>query len=418
MSSAAEDPRRAFAREIVERLRAAGHTAYWAGGCVRDELLGVPPKDYDVATSTTPDEIRAVFGRRRTHAVGAAFGVITVIGSKSQGHVEVATFREDIGYSDGRRPDRVAFTTPEQDALRRDFTINGLFYDPHDDRVIDYVGGQEDLGRKVVRAIGEPRHRFSEDKLRMIRGVRIAATYAFHLEEQTAAAIRAMAEDVSTVSAERIGGELRRMLQDASRARAVELLHETRLLGVLLLEVETLFALPGEAARDTLRVLGALAAPSLALALAALLHRAGQGALADAVAERMRFSNKERQRAAWLLDHLGEIGQAPVMPWPRLQRLLIDRGAGELVDLFAAVHGPEHPAVRCCRERLALPPDQLNPPPLVTGDDLVRHGARPGRRFGPVLERVRDAQLEGRVTTHDEALKLAASLLAGEEPEH
>src|SRR5688572_25996293 len=170
---------RAFALEIVEKLRAAGFEALWAGGCVRDELLGLVPKDYDVATSATPEQIRNLFGRRRTLAVGAAFGVITVLGPRAAGQIEVATFRTDAAYSDGRHPDAVTFTTAEHDAQRRDFTINGLFFDPVAQKIVDYVGGQDDIQRRIVRAIGDPRLRLREDRLRMLRAVRFAATFQF-----------------------------------------------------------------------------------------------------------------------------------------------------------------------------------------------------------------------------------------------
>ena len=221
---------RVFAREIVEKLRAHGFEALWAGGCVRDELLGIRPKDYDVATSATPDQIRDVFGRRRTLEIGAAFGVITVLGPRAAGQIEVATFRTDATYSDGRHPDSVSFTDAEHDAQRRDFTINGLFFDPLTDRVVDYVGGQADLNARIVRAIGSPRLRFSEDRLRMLRAVRFAATFAFTIEPETLRAIQEMAVDVTRVSPERIGMEIRRMLLDPNRAVALELLRETKLL--------------------------------------------------------------------------------------------------------------------------------------------------------------------------------------------
>ena len=180
---------RAFAVEVVRQLRAAGFEAVWAGGCVRDQLLGLNPKDYDVATNATPEQVREVFGRRKSIPVGAAFGVIAIVGPREAGVVEVATFRRDVGYSDGRRPDAVAFTTAEEDAQRRDFTINGLFYDPVDERVLDFVGGQADLKRGIVRAIGDARERFTEDKLRMLRAVRIAATFDFDIDPTTLAAV-------------------------------------------------------------------------------------------------------------------------------------------------------------------------------------------------------------------------------------
>ena len=232
-------PAREFAVEIVRKLRAAGHTALLAGGCVRDLLLGREPKDFDVATTARPEQVRDLFGHRRTLAVGASFGVIVVVpprGSEA-GQVEVATFRTEGPYQDGRRPESVAFCTPEEDAQRRDFTINGMFYDPVEARVLDFVGGEADLAARVLRAIGDPHARMREDKLRMLRAVRFAATLDFMLDEVTAAAVREMAHEIVVVSHERIAQELRRMLVDTHRRRAVELCDSVGLLSVILPEV-------------------------------------------------------------------------------------------------------------------------------------------------------------------------------------
>src|SRR3954462_9234325 len=187
---------RDFALEIAQKLRDAGFEALWAGGCVRDELLGLTPKDYDVATSATPEQIRDLFGLRRTLPIGAAFGVITVLGPRPTGQIEVATFRTDAAYSDGRHPDSVSFTTAEHDAQRRDFTINGLFYDPIAEKVVDYVKGQEDLKRRTIRAIGDPHLRLSEDKLRMLRAIRFAAAFSFNIDPDTLQAIQEMAPQI------------------------------------------------------------------------------------------------------------------------------------------------------------------------------------------------------------------------------
>ena len=218
-----------FASEVTVSLQRAGHTAYWAGGCVRDAILGRAPKDYDVATSATPDEVRELFGFKRTLPIGASFGVITVVGPKSAGQIEVATFRRDGGYSDGRRPDSVEFTDAREDAVRRDFTINGMFFDPATEEVIDFVGGQEDIKRQVIRAIGDPHKRIEEDKLRMLRAVRFAATYEFALDPQTRDAVSAHAAEIEVVSGERIGAELVRMLSHPTFRIAVEKLHQTGL---------------------------------------------------------------------------------------------------------------------------------------------------------------------------------------------
>ncbi len=401
------DRQRALALEIVKKLRAAGFAALWAGGCVRDELLGIVPKDYDVATNATPDQIRDLFGRRRTLAIGAAFGVVTVLGPRPAGQVEVATFRSDATYSDGRHPDSVTFTTAEADAARRDFTINGLFYDPLEDQVVDYVGGRRDLERCVVRAIGDPDQRINEDRLRMLRAVRFAAAFGFHLDEATCHAIRRSAGQIGEVSAERIGAEIRRMLTGDHRAVAMELLRETELLAKVLPEVAAL------APRDwgeTLRTLSRLDGPTLPAALAALLVHTADPGVAATVGRRLRYTNKEIERAAWLIDRLPVARQAADAPWPQLQRVLVHDGVAELVALLEATIGADAPAVELCRARLAWPAERLNPPPLVDGSDLIAHGLTPGPEFAALLERVRDAQLDGQISTRDEALALVDRL--------
>ena len=266
------DEQRRFAVEVVRRLREAGFEAYWAGGCVRDQLLGRTPKDYDVATNAVPDQVRKLFGRRRTLAIGAAFGVIAVIGPKPAGTVEVTTFRRDAPYSDGRHPDSVTFSSAEEDASRRDFTINGLFYDPIERRVIDFVGGQADLADKHLRAIGRARERFAEDKLRMLRAVRFAAAFAFALDDEIRAAIAEMAAEIHVVSPERIAMEMRRMLADPSRAAGVRLMLETGLAAEVLPEIVPCDDGQRRRLDDTLDVLSRLGRQcGFPLALAALL---------------------------------------------------------------------------------------------------------------------------------------------------
>jgi poly(A) polymerase len=407
------DVQREFAVDVVRRLRALGFEAVWAGGCVRDRLLGLAPKDYDVATNARPEQVREVFGRRWTIPVGSAFGVIAVVGPKPAGNVEVATFRRDVGHSDGRRPDAVAYTTAEEDAQRRDFTINGLFYDPIDERVLDFVGGQEDLRSGIVRAIGEPRARFEEDKLRMLRAVRFAATFDFEVDAATLAAVQEMAEEVLVVSAERIAAELRRMLVDPRRERAVALLAEARLLGVLLPEAGGA-AMAGSAEIErALRLLAAVCEPSFGQSLAALLFALGVGADAAAIGRRWRLSNDETDRSQYLATHAAALDAAQDMPWPVVQRMLIHPYAAELVSLHAAracIGEGNAEAVAFCQERLGWPPEKLNPLPLISGDDLKRNGIRPGPRFKTLLDEVRDAQLEGRVTTREEAIALARTI--------
>ncbi|MEE8451335.1 MAG: CCA tRNA nucleotidyltransferase [Thermoguttaceae bacterium] len=411
------EEQRRFATQIVRQLREAGFEAYWAGGCVRDQLLGRTPKDYDIASSATPEQIRELFGRRRTLAIGAAFGVITVLGPKPAGMVEVTTFRQDAQYSDGRHPDSVTFSSAEEDAARRDFTINGLFYDPIEQRVIDYVGGREDLDRRVIRAIGRPEQRFAEDKLRMLRAVRFAATFDFQLEADTAAVVRRMADQITVVSPERIAMEIRRMLVEPCRAEAVRLLVETGLAGILLPEIVPADDRRRESYRRALAVLGRLREPGFPLALATLLGEFVNMDDAHEVCLRWKLSNKETDRVDWLIEYRVAIGDAQSMPWSRLQPILIAPGIEDLLALNEAAAeagidaGVGADEVAYCRELLEQPDDQLDPPPLLTGDDLIAHGIPSGPKYRILLEHVRADQLDGSIETKAEALALVDRLL-------
>ena len=413
-----QEQQQRFAADVVRQLRAAGFQAYWAGGCVRDRLLGRQPKDYDVATDATPPEVRRVFRRRKTVAVGAAFGVITVLGPVGAGQVEVATFRQDDTYSDGRHPDRVVFSTPQEDASRRDFTINGLFYDPVEDRVIDLVGGQQDLAAGLIRAIGDPCRRFEEDKLRLLRAVRFAATFGFALEERTAEAIRRMAPGIAVVSPERIGAEMQRTLTDPGRSRGVRLLLETGLAALVLPEIVPADDEDRRGLERSLAILDRLDGPSLPLALAALLgDRTGPSGAAD-VCRRWRLSNAQADRVAWLLEHRAALRTAPDVPWSAIHRLIIADWIEELLALEEAtvsVAGGDMAHVAWCRSRLQQPRDLLDPPPLLTGVDLLRHGVAAGPVYRVVLDEVRRAQLDGEVRTQAEALELAGRVLRKEE---
>ena len=426
MSSAATSENRQFAMEVVRRLREAGFEALWAGGCVRDQLMGWRPEDYDVATSAVPEQIRNVFGRSRTLAIGAAFGVIFVLGPKRGGQVEVATFRRDAEYSDGRHPDSVAFSTAEEDAQRRDFTINGMFFDPLTDQVIDYVGGQQDLQRKIIRAIGDPHQRFAEDKLRLLRAVRFAATFDFEIEKSTRAAIVRQAHEITVVSAERIAGEMRRMLVHANRAGAVQLLSECRLLSALLPESAALGPI-GSADEDksagtpwgrTLLTLQRLYQPSFPMALAALLREMCEPSTveqhpAKPIVLRLRLSGSETDSVVRLLSEAPAVRAATRIPWPQLQRILVADSVDELLAFSEAVahvvDGHTHD-IEFCRRKLMLPADELNPPPLLTGNDLRALGVPRGPIYKTLLEEARDAQLEKRIATKSEALALAERL--------
>jgi tRNA nucleotidyltransferase/poly(A) polymerase len=409
----ADTLQRELAMEITRQLRDAGFQALWAGGCVRDQLLGLVPKDYDVATNARPEQVQELFGKRRTLAIGASFGVIAVL-KKGCLPVEVATFRSDGAYIDGRRPTTVQYTTAEQDSQRRDFTINGMFYDPLANEVIDYVGGQKDLENRVVRAIGDPRARFAEDKLRMLRAVRFATTLEFELDRATLAAVQEMAAEITVISAERIGAELTRLLVHPRRSQGIKLLHSAGLLGVLLPELADDAAKDSEVWQKTLTVLASLESRELGTTFAALLGERDEQVNIAEVGRRFRFANSDIELANWLRKNLPNVAKADALPWPQLQRILVHENSAELLSLGRVSLGRDHQGVRHCEKCLQLPPEKLNPVPLLTGDDLVRQGHQPGPYFAKVLNAVRDSQLEGEVINQTEALVLAEQLIRGE----
>ena len=406
-------PQRDFAVEVVRQLRAAGHTALFAGGCVRDLLLGRPAKDYDVATTARPDEVQQLFGHKRTLPVGASFGVIIVMGPRQAGHVEVATFRTEGPYHDGRRPASVAFCTPEEDAQRRDFTINGMFYDPMEARVLDFVGGEVDLAARIVRAIGDPHERVREDKLRMLRAVRFTATLDFALDQVTANAVRDMAGQLVIVSAERIAQELKKMLVDPHRRRAIELCEEVGLLPIILPELNRETREPA-AHEVTLRMLELLAQPSFELALAALLHSLAAPAVVSQICRRLKLSNEEMDRITWLVAHQQDLMDAPVQSLARLKRTLAHPFRDDLISLMRvkllATEANLQPALFCDEYLAQTPQATIDPPPLITGDTLKKLGMNPGPAFKAVLESVRDAQLNGEITTMEQAITLAQQM--------
>ncbi|MDA7979000.1 MAG: CCA tRNA nucleotidyltransferase [Pirellulales bacterium] len=422
-----------FAIQAVELLRAAGFEAYWAGGCVRDLLLGGLPKDYDVATAATPKQVRKVFRDFHTLGVGAAFGVIIVVGPQGAGQLDVATFRADDTYSDGRRPDSVTFSTAQEDVQRRDFTINGLLFDPIEQRVIDYVGGQLDLESQIIRAIGEPVVRLAEDKLRMLRAVRFAARLGFLIDRQTRSAIEEMVAEISVVSAERITEELRSMLAHPTRATAISLCREIGLSLHILPEAEDAHRRSDGSASDaawdyTLRQMDALEAPSLPLTLAVLLRNYAAGVKqrerSNRLMEfgrRMRISTDDAQRLDWLVRHGRGLWGARKRPWSQVQRMLIGNGIRELIAMHQAelaVIAEDHPTdedrlanwradLDFCSQRLDGPKEQLDPAPLITGDDLIAAGVPRGKHYQRILTVVRDAQLDGKIDTPEEGLQHA-----------
>jgi len=407
---------REFAIEAVRILQQAGFRALWAGGCVRDELLGLHPHDYDVATDARPEQVMKLF--RRCLAVGAAFGVIEVIGPRGPHRkhltVEVATFRSDGAYTDGRHPDSVTFSSAEQDAQRRDFTINGLFFDPIAEDVFDYVGGRADLAAGVLRAIGDPVARFTEDKLRVLRAVRIAARFDLDIDAATLAAARDIAPQIAVVSAERIAEELRKLLAHPNRARGVKLLREFDLIAPVLPELESANW------DDVVRVEELLEGEvSFELAFAAMLHRLVPSQV-ERVADRLKLSRAESVRLAWLVQMHESLLESPTMRLSRLKPILIHPGIGELLALHRAIaraggRSVEH--VAFCEAMLReTPPEELNPPPLVTGEDLIALGLKPGPEFKRLLDAVRERQLENRLRSKDAGLQLVRELQAAPGP--
>ncbi|MBM3981160.1 MAG: CCA tRNA nucleotidyltransferase [Planctomycetes bacterium] len=401
---------REFALDVVQNLQRAGYTALWAGGCVRDELLGLKPQDYDVATSARPEQLRPLFKRR--NEIGAHFGVVQVIGPRGTGGewltIEVATFRSDGAYVDGRRPESVVFSSPAEDAQRRDFTINGMFLDPITGELIDFVGGRADLSAKVLRAIGDPAARFTEDKLRVLRAARMATRFDLTIDPATHDAARRMAAEVRVVSAERIAEELRKLLVHTNRARGVALLGELGLAAAILPEVT------GEWDRAA-RVVEALARSQAAfpLVFAALLHSVG-ASVAEGIALRLRLSNVETARVCWLVENRSALLDAPTMRASKLKPLLAHEGSADLLALhraLAVATGTSAAHVEYCEAVLRdTPPGELNPPPVLTGSDLIALGLKPGPEFKRLLDAVHEAQLDGRAGSKEQALALVREL--------
>ena len=435
---------RAFAERICRSLRRAGHQAYLVGGCVRDILLEREPADYDVATDATPDRVQQLFPH--SLAVGAKFGVIVVTEDSESGsavQVEVATFRSDISYSDGRHPDRVVYSAaPQEDAKRRDFTNNALFLDPETQEILDFVGGRDDLRAGVVRAIGRPADRFREDKLRMVRAVRFAARFRYAIESASLTAILKSASDIHEVSAERLRDELTKILTEGSARRGFELLDETRLLPELLPEIARMkgveqppqFHPEGDVWTHTLIMIdGLLAGSSPTLAWGVLLHDVGKPPtftppsgpngrirfdehvevgtrMAEEICRRFRFSNDDAAQIATLVANHLRFKDVPQMKASTLKRFVrLDR-FDEHLELHrldcSSSHGhlDNYDFVR--RFLADTPPEQVRPPRLLTGDDLISLGYAPGPSFHAILDAVEEAQLNGKVNTREDALRL------------
>jgi len=423
----------------VVRLRAAGHSAWFVGGCVRDLLLGREPKDYDVATSAPPEEVLRLFPR--AGQVGAHFGVVMV--HEGSAYVEVATFRSDLEYRDGRRPESVRFERdPREDAIRRDFTINALMLDPSTGEVLDFVGGRQDLQARIMRAIGDPERRFREDHLRLLRAVRFAARLGFEIEPATFEAIRALAPAIRRVSAERVRDELARILTEGGPRRGFELLDDAGLLREILPEVAAMkgveqppeFHPEGDVWIHTLMMLEGMRNPSLELALGVLLHDVGKPAtfriaerirfdghvekgveLARALMGRLKFANSVIESAEGLIANHMKFKDVPRMRESRLKRFIRMPGFEDHMELHRldciSSHGSLENYDFVRRKQSETPPEQLKPNPLITGKDLIAAGYKPGPMFGVVLGEIEDAQLEGAIATRDEAMAMARARL-------
>jgi poly(A) polymerase len=454
------------AAEIVRTLRERGHNAYFAGGCVRDLLLGREPADFDVATDATPQQVMQIFPQ--TFAVGEQFGVVLVPdpatlpsgetgalpggatgalarhGERGKGAVEVATFRSDVGYSDGRHPDEVRFSKdPREDVQRRDFTINGMLLDPlvfdkTTNEILDFVGGREDLKAGIVRAIGQPERRFAEDKLRMLRAVRFAARFEYKIDPATLAAIQHLAPQIHQVSCERVREELTKMLTEGRARRAFELLDTSRLLPEVLPEIAAMKGVEqppeyhpeGDVFVHTLLLLEKLqAAGSKTLAWGALLHDVGKPPtfrvapdrirfdghvevgvkMAAEICRRLRFSNHETDQILALVDNHMRFADVQRMKQSTLKKFLRLPAFDEHLELHRidclSSHG-QLDSYEYSREQLrSLPPEAIRPTPLITGRDLIDAGYEPGPRFKELLTAVEDAQLEGRLASREAAME-------------
>jgi len=442
-----------FSTSIIQTLRQRGFQAYLVGGCVRDLLLGREPADYDVATNATPQQVMEIFPE--TYAVGAQFGVVLVpapdddvasdastgIPPKSR-VVEVATFRSDLGYSDGRHPDEVRFSQdPREDVARRDFTINGMLLDPLGGQargeVLDYVGGREDLKAGIIRTIGDPELRFGEDKLRMLRAVRFAARFEYKIAPHTFAAIQKLAPQIEVVSRERVRDELTRMLTEGHARHAFLLLDESGLLQHVLPEIVAMkgveqppeFHPEGDVFVHTMLLLDNLPRPCpLTLAWGALLHDVGKPPtfrvaadrirfddhvdvgvkMAQEICQRLRFSNDETAQILVLVDNHMRFSHATRMNQSTLKRFLRLPAFDEHLALHRAdclaSHGNLSTYEFVRQKRDEIPPEKMRPSPLVTGDDLIAAGHVPGPKFREILNAVEDAQLEGRLLSRGAAL--------------
>ena len=422
---------------IVRRLRERGYQAYLVGGCVRDLLLGIRPKDWDIATSAQPEEIQRLF--KKTIMVGAKFGVVIV---RLRGkNYEVATFRKDMEYKNGRHPTAVEFSSPEEDAKRRDFTINGMFYDPIEDKILDFVGGKKDLEKGIIRAIGDPDERFEEDKLRMLRAVRFSARFKFPIEPKTRSAIKRHSHEIVEVSAERIRDELIQIFTQKNPDLGLELLDELGLLEPILPEVSAMKGVPqppqfhpeGDVFTHTKIMLGLMKKPTPELAFAVLLHDIGKpptyddskgritfynhaplGAqMAEKILRRLKFSNRQIKLITELIKNHLKFIDVKNMRESTLKRFLMMDNFElhlELHRLDCLASHKDLSTYRFVKKKLEefheeIKKQKKKPKRLITGDDLIAIGLTPGPIFKQILSAVEDAQLEGKIKTKNQAIK-------------
>src|SRR5205807_1402263 len=431
----AASPMEKTAREIAARLRERGHIAYFAGGCVRDIVRGETPKDIDIATDAGPELVQEIFPR--TFAVGAHFGVIIVVENGFQ--FEVATFRSDDAYIDGRHPSAVHFSSPQEDAQRRDFTINGMFYDPVAEKVIDFVGGCADIDEKLVRAIGDPAQRFAEDRLRMLRAVRFATVLDYQIDQQTWDALVADASSINQISAERIRDELVRIFLSPNRVRGWDLLDSSRLMRAILPELEAMkgvlqpeqFHPEGDVFVHTRLMLQLLPGEvSVPLVFAVLFHDVAKPVTAmvdttgrirfndhdrigaqmtEAIMRRLRFSGAEIEATVEMVRQHMVFKDAPNMRVAKLKRFMARPTFNDELELHRVDCESSHRMLDnyefLLRKREEFANEPIIPAPLVRGDDLIALGLKPGAKFGEILEAVETRQLEGTLRTRDEALE-------------
>jgi tRNA nucleotidyltransferase/poly(A) polymerase len=430
-----KSPMEKTARDVAARLRERGHLAYFAGGCVRDIVRGETPKDFDIATDANPEAVQKLFPH--TYAVGAHFGVILVVENGFQ--FEVATFRADDVYVDGRRPSAVHFSSPEEDARRRDFTINGMFYDPVAEKVIDFVGGRADIQAKLVRAIGDPGQRFAEDRLRMLRAVRFATVLDYKIDRETWDALLANVVSINEISAERIREELVRMFLSSNRTRGWDLLDSSGLMRAILPEIDAMkgcaqpeqFHPEGDVFEHTRLMLQFLPEKvSVPLVFGVLLHDVAKprtatvdntgrirfnehdriGAeMTEEIMRRLRFSGAEIDATVEMVRQHMVFKDVPKMRMAKLKRFMARPTFDDELELHRVDCQGSHRMLDnyefLLRKREEFANEPIIPPPLVRGDDLIALGLKPSPKFGEILEAVETRQLEGTLRTREEALE-------------